>query len=165
MKKGMVILLIVILIVALAAVYITFFYYPNCPSISCWDSKLIKCSRAKYLNDANDITWKYTIKGEQVDKCIVNVEVLKVKQGLTKTIIMEGKDMNCALPKEVIAVPESDITICKGILKEEMQTLIIEKLHQYILANVNKIGEELKNIEAITNTTGSNIINYTNSSA
>jgi hypothetical protein len=162
MKRGNVILIIGIIIVALAAVYFTFIYYPSCGGISCWESELVKCERVRYINDAPDITWQYSIKKAQDDNCIVNVKILKVKQGLTKSIAMEGTDMDCALPKGAIAVPESDITLCSGSLKEEMQTLIIEKLHQYILANVKEIGEEFKSTGSLTKS--AIIINSTNSS-
>ena len=165
MAKKEVILIVIVWIIIAIAIYLTFFYHPLCKDSDCWREKLEKCSRARYINDIPDITWKYTIKEARADKCIVIVEVLKIKQGLTKTKVMEGKTMDCSLPKGVFMIPETDPTICSGALKEEMQALIIEKLHQYILDNVGKIGEELNKI---TTTTGLNLTittNSTNSSA
>ena len=162
MRKSVVILLIVIVIIAAAAVFVTFFYYPKCGNLACWESKMINCRHAQYINDDPDIAWQYKILGKSGGKCIVNVEVLKVKQGLTKVIVMENKDMDCEIPIGLITPPEADPTICHGILKEEMQTLIIEKLHQYILANVGVIGEELGKISsssALNLTTGTNSTN------
>ena len=85
------IILIVILIVLVLAIYLTFFYTPTCKSISCWEAKLLKCSKAKYINDPRDVTWSYNIQGKDGDKCRVEVGIVNVKKGLTKTEVLEGK--------------------------------------------------------------------------
>ena len=149
-KRGGKILIFALIIVLAAAVYLTFIYTPTCKDIACWEAKLVKCSKAKYLNDAKDISWTYTIKGKANGRCEVNVKALEIKRGLTSTMSLEGKDMNCFLPLGVITEPEQNPNICNGRLKEEMQTLIIEKLHQYILSNIGSIGQELTGIGEVT---------------
>ncbi|MFA6022500.1 MAG: hypothetical protein WC781_00255 [Candidatus Pacearchaeota archaeon] len=147
--KGKLILGIIILIVLVLAVFFTFIYTPKCKDVSCWESKLKSCSKASYMNDAKDITWQYKILGKSGNKCQVYVKALEVKQGLTSAMILQGKDMKCLLPYGIIASPESNPNLCNGILKEEMQTLIIQKLHQYILQNIGTISQELLGIEEI----------------
>lgn len=144
MEKRWVAIGIIILIVAAASIYLTFSYVEKCKNIACWEEKLTKCKKASYISDNKDITWRYIIKGKKAGSCLVNVEVIQIKQGLASTQILEGKSMNCYLPFGVVAPPESNPNICHGILKEEMQSLIIEKLHQYILENVGEIAEELE---------------------
>lgn len=155
MKRGSW-LIIAIILIGLITIYLTFFYYPRCKDISCWDAKLEKCGRAKFLNDAPDITWEYKIKDKSSDKCIVNVKVLSIKRGLQKTEILEGKSMECELPLGALVAPETDPNLCHGRLKEELQTLIIEKLHQYVLENIGKIGEELTGVQGITQNSTNN---------
>jgi hypothetical protein len=145
-KKTVIALIIIILIIASTAIYLTFSHVEKCKNLSCWETKLEKCSKASYIQDNTDITWKYTIKGKQNNECKVEVKLVQIKQGLSETQVLEGKSMDCYLPLGALVSPESNPTICHGNLKEEMQTLIIEKLHQYILENVGEISEELKTI-------------------
>ena len=170
-RRGIKILSTLIVLILIIAIYLTFVYTPTCKDIACWESKLVKCSKAKYINDPRDITWSYTIKGKVDDRCEVNVKALEIKRGLTSTMALQGKDMDCFLPFGVITEPEQNPNICNGILKEKMQTLIIEKLHQYIVANIGLIGQELTGIEGVTGNSSTSLIrvnstagNKTNSS-
>ena len=144
------ILLILFVIILIATIYLTFIYTPKCKDIACWEAKLVKCSKAKYLNDAKDISWFYIIKGKVDDRCEVNVKALEIKRGLTTTEVLKGKDMDCFLSLGVITEPEQNPNICNGRLKEEMQTLIIQKLHQYIVSNIGEISQELIGIGGVT---------------
>ena len=141
-KRG--ILLIVIVIVALLAVYFTFFYARKCSDKSCFNSALSKCKRVSFLNDIEGSTWLYTIKGLSKGECEVNVKLVKFKEGNTDLIKLEGKEMNCYLPKGMIANPQESLGRCHGLLKEEMQDVIITRLHNYIVDNLGQIGEELE---------------------
>jgi hypothetical protein len=51
--------------------------------------------------------------------------------------------MTCYLPIGDDRVPEADISVCHGILKEELQAIIIEKLHLYVVENIGEISSEL----------------------
>lgn|SRR3989344_6605492 len=152
MRRGLIVLSILI-IVATIAVYISFFYHPKCNDLACWDSKLRECSRASYTNEPVDVTWKYTILGKtSVDgeeKCRVKVLAIDIKRGLKKTEVLEGKDMVCYMPLGVVTAPEGNPNICVGRLKEEMQGLIIQKLHEYIVQNIGEIGKETTTIEGV----------------
>jgi hypothetical protein len=160
--KGTVIIGIIILVILVAAIYLTFIYTPKCSNIACWENKLQSCKRAEYTADKNDVVWAYEIEGKSGGNCKVNVKALEVKQGLTSAISLEGKDMDCFTSLGVISTLESNPNLCHGILKEEMQGIIINKLHQYILQNIGSISQELTGIEGVTQQTAGQ--NNTNSS-
>ena len=145
-----VVVIILILIVLSVALFFTFIYTPSCANLQCWETKLEKCGRASYVNDAGDVAWEYKIEGkskvDSLDKCIVNVKLLELRKGSVKSLRLEGKEMKCAVPLGVVSYPETNTESCSGQLKEGMQSIIIEQLYQYILENVGKIGSEVANI-------------------
>jgi hypothetical protein len=51
--------------------------------------------------------------------------------------------MDCYLQIGDISLPESDLTKCHGRLKEELQEIIIENAHRYIIENIGEINKEL----------------------
>ena len=142
-------LIIGIIILLIIAIYFTFFFYYKCDNLGCFQGHQQKCARTEFINDEEDITWVYLVQGEEENKCKINVKVLNVKKGTADKQKLEGKDMDCYLPLGSIVAPESDISKCQGALKEEMQNLIIQKLHSYIVENVKEIGEELGELEKI----------------
>ena len=132
------------LIVILLALYFSFAYSVKCTDNSCWEYKMNKCGRATYTNDlATGVTWFYKIKGSEDDFCRIEVKVIEVKSGLSTSKILEGKSMECLIPKGVIISPESNSNMCRGELKEEMQNMIIKKLQEYIVNNLGVINEDL----------------------
>ncbi len=139
-------LIIGIIILLIAAIYFTFFFYYSCDDLACFQAHQKDCVKTKFVNDGEDTTWKYTIQGKEGDKCEINVEVLVIKKGSADKQKLEEKSMDCYLPLGIITPPESDLSKCNGELKEEMQNLIIQKLHAYIIENVEKIDEELEQI-------------------
>jgi hypothetical protein len=144
MKRG--ILVLVILIVLAVAVYFTWFYSSECEDESCFKARQIQCSKTSFVKDSEDATWLYKIKGKQGGKCEIRAEVLSMKKGSLEYKNLEGKSMDCFLNVGSVASPESDISLCTGELKEEMQNLIIQKLHKYIVDSVGEISEELERV-------------------
>jgi len=133
-----------IIIMAGMAVYFTFFYTKKCGDVSCFNTALLKCKKASYMDDAEDATWFYKIKGKSKGECKIRVEILQVKEGTTDMASLEGKDMYCYLPLGIISNPQENLERCHGLLKEEMQKLIINRLHNYIMSNLGEISEELE---------------------
>jgi len=144
MKKAGLIILILIALVLIIALYFTFFFSYKCSDASCFISHQEKCTKTKFVNNAEDVKWLYYIKGKEDGKCEIEVSVLEVKQGAIDKKILEEKSMTCLLPLGSIASPEADLLKCHGVLKEEMQNLIIQKLHSYIIESVGEITEELR---------------------
>ncbi len=144
MKRGPKIVIgIATLVVLLVAVYFTFFFYYRCDDLGCYRGHQEKCARTKFLNEDADALWQYRIDGKKSGQCVVNVEIVRLKEGTIDKSVLEGKSMNCYLELESIVNPEQDLSLCHGALKEEMQNLIIQKLHKYVLENVGNISSEL----------------------
>lgn len=155
MTKGKKLLIFSTVVILLIAIYFTFFFHYSCTTTECFEAHQEKCVRTTYIRDSADATWYYKIKGKSGDACEIYVEVKKIKKGTVDQKRLEGKNMICSLPIGSTSVPESDVTFCKGDLKEELQTLIIKKLHSYILLNIGKINKEL-NVLAGTSITAGN---------
>jgi len=142
-KRLNIILGIVILVILVVAIYFTFFFSYRCNDLACFQGHQEKCSKVKFVKQGEDIVWEYKIKGEKNNFCNVNVKALEIKQGTLDKKILENKEMTCLLPLRSLIIPEGDISLCTGELKEELQNLIIQKLHAYIIDNVGDISEEL----------------------
>ena len=142
-------IVIVLIIVILAiAIYFTFFYSYKCKDISCFREHQKRCnlisSKTTFVNDIEDATWFYHIKGKKGNECKVQVKLLQVKKGDVSFSKLEGQSMNCYVPIGSVVAPESDISNCHGLLKEDLQETIINKLHKYIVNNLGEISEELE---------------------
>jgi hypothetical protein len=150
MKRGFKILFTIIVIVLVITLYVTFFYQPTCKDVTCWQAKYSECKRARYISSPIDVTWEYKINGKIEDRCAVEVKALEIKRGLKKTEILVGKEMTCFTTLGSISAPEGNPNVCTGPLKESMQELIIQKLHEYVVQNIGDIGTEITGIEGIT---------------
>jgi len=143
---GKIFLFILILVILAAAIYFTFFFAYKCDDMTCFVAHQEKCSRTKFTNNAEEVTWEYNIKGKSGDSCEIEVEILQVKKGSLDAQKLENKKMNCYLPFGSTISPESDVSLCHGLLREEMQEMIIQKLHSYVLENIGQINEEFEKI-------------------
>ena len=137
------IIILFIFLFILVIVYYFFLHTKKCPDQQCFADALLSCKKAKWTNDAEEATWIYTINGRSGDNCEVEVRLHTIKKGKLDLGKAEGKSMNCYLPIGVVESPEQDLGNCKGELKEDLQDLIIKRMHSYILENLGDIGEEL----------------------
>lgn len=131
-------------IILAAAIYTTFVPMATCQSPECFQRKMVDCSQVVYVNEDAEASWQYTINGVNNDECVVNVRLLMAKKGEIGINELEGYDMDCSYPLGMAAYPEKDLTKCHGLLKEELQNIIINKLHAYVLENFGKFEEGLK---------------------
>ncbi len=138
------ILFIAALIILLVAFYFTMFFSYSCEDKACFQTHQIKCSKTKFISDAEELIWTYHIKGKTDSKCEIEAEVIQVKKGDLNKQVLEGKSMTCLTQIGRVIPPESDLTMCHGLLKEEMQGLIIKELHTYIIENIGEISEKLE---------------------
>ena len=131
---------LVLLIAYFAA---SFFYYPKCESKECFNNALQTCEKSGFLNVKEDSTWLYTIKGISEEKCRINVKAVSLKSDIVTGSALQGKDMDCAIPQNLLGsfMPEEKIEYCHGILKEEIQGLMIENMHLYIVQNIGQINQ------------------------
>ena len=76
----------------------------------------------------------------------MNVKLLQAKRGELGIDRLAGYEMECNYPDGVGTYPEKDLEKCHGKLREELQQIIIEKLHAYIIENLGKIDRELNSV-------------------
>lgn len=145
-SKKRLVLAILIAVLLLVAVYLTFFYYRKCSDKACFKNYLVECKRTRYLEEAQDASWLYSIKGKSGDECKVEVKLLQLKQGTTEIAGLEGKSMLCYLPLSYGGNPQENLARCTGKLKEEMLTLMLNKAYKYITDNLGRISEELQKV-------------------
>lgn len=143
-KRGLKILLaILVLVILVAAIYFTFFFYYSCDDLACYRSHQEKCAKTKFIYEGLDATWFYKIEGRENDLCRIDVTLQSLRQGSADKKVLEGKQMSCYLPYGSIVNPEKDLSLCHGILKEDMQNIIIQNLHNYIFEKIGEISSGL----------------------
>lgn len=143
-KRGIFIIIIVILTIVIALlVYFNFIYQRNCSSLQCFNSAMLNCDKAVYISDTDSAVWKYTILESKNNQCIINTKIIQLKEGSTELLTLEGKSMACYVPLGFSGSPSQNLVACHGILKEEMQDLLIKRLHLYVTEHIGQISEEL----------------------
>ncbi len=139
-----VIITVLFILIALNVFYIFFFYSKPCADFECFKSSMEDCNRANYINEEAEATWGYNILGSADDSsCLVNVKLLQAKEGESGISELAGYDMNCDVLKGIGTYPDKDLSRCHGRLKEELQGLVINKLHINILENLQEIKKSL----------------------
>jgi len=157
MKRDVKLIALVFLIVISASFALYYTFRPeSCEQYSCFQDNMITCSRATFLNEEPEASWQYTIKRQVKDNCEIDVVLLQAKEGDLKLRNFEKHEMTCIYPVGVAAYPDKDLSVCHGRLKEDLQGIIIEKLHAYIIGNLDDIKSGF-NLEVITNTTNTTI--------
>ncbi len=147
--KKRILIAFVILIIGLIGfgVYFIFFTADACDDFECYENALLNCKRVWFVKEDEDYVWRYEILS-RADKntCNVKVRLIKIKNAEVIKEGLEGKEMKCKVEKIGDIYPEKDMSRCNGLLKEELQEIIIDKLHSYLLDNIGKINEELKGV-------------------
>lgn len=132
----------VILIGVIWLIWIFFFGYEDCQDKACFDANLLDCDKANFIG-GDDMIFRYEIRGNDGDKCVVDVELLQGELNNEDSRKLEGQSMTCMLPEGVVVDPESDIGLCHGLLKEGLQDLVIRKLHTYLVQNLGRLNLEM----------------------
>lgn len=137
-------LVILIIVLVVFSVYFLFFYAKPCEDNDCFVRARTKCKRVSLVREDSQSSWLYTITGSKSGLCEVEVKLLKIKQGTIDSENLQGKKMLCSVSKASSQFPEKDISKCTGTLKEELQNIIIKRMHKYLLENVGEIKEEFE---------------------
>lgn len=135
-------------LIALVLVYLIwflFFSYSPCNDLDCFNDRLSKCQRTIFVGGEKNV-FEYKIKGPSKEFCEVDVFLVKGELSFSQARTLEGLEMTCFLLGGVVVRPESDLRSCSGPLKEEIQYLMIEKLHTYISDNLGRINLEIVDI-------------------
>ena len=122
-------------------------YTKVCEDDNCFNSALSICKKAEFLKDTTDARWYYKISGPTTnDRCEVYVKLAQLRKGGIEIVKLEGKDMICKIPYSVVESPQREIESCHGELKEEIQSLLIQKMHSYLLENLGQVNKEFTTV-------------------
>lgn len=127
----------------------------KCKDEACFNEALRRCSTATYLKLENFNYYAWSINGKTQDSCKINIKLVKMATGtpVDKVQLFEGKEMDCAVPKEIFSKAEGSkvenvLNYCTGPLKEAIYQSIIERLYTVIISNlggaINEIQRTLK---------------------
>ncbi len=147
-KKRLLIALI-ILIVGFVGFFIYFYFFVanECKDVECYQEALLDCKKVWLIREDDSYVWRYEILNKiDENSCNVEVRLLRVNKGKLNVEDLQGKSMTCKVQKVSGVFPEKDMLKCNGILKEELQEIIIDRMHNYLLQNLGQIEEGLKEI-------------------
>ena len=136
------IVIILVLIVIALLVYRLVGAAKICEDEQCFQTSLLSCDGASFIEDGAETILLYEILGAKGSKCWVQVTLLQVKEGSAELESLEDKKMKCELPLGANIKPESNIRECTGELREEIQEIMIQRMHAQLLENIGKIEEE-----------------------
>ena len=147
--KKRIILAIIILIIGII-IYFAYFRLltaKECKDLECYEKSLLNCKKIWVINEDNKSVWRYEILNEaSKNSCNVKVILLKVKEATLEAEVFQGKEMICVVNKVDDIFPEKDMLRCSGVLKEKLQEIIIDRMHNYLLKNLGEIQKGLKEI-------------------
>jgi len=137
--------LIIALIIFLG--YFLFFYARPAETSEEFINSMSNCKDVSWIREDAQASWLYRIKGgAKGDAREIEVRLLKMKEGTIEADKLQGKRMICVAQKGETQFPEKDISKCTGKLKEELQDIIIQRMHNYLLQNVGEIREEFEGV-------------------
>ena len=119
-----------------------------CSDQACFDERLKSCEKTIFVGGSGEVVYRYEIEGSLGNSCLVSVELLQGQLTEEDSKFLEGKKMDCRIPLGEVISPESNMKNCHGILKEDLQEIIIESLHAYVVRNIDKINEEINKSES-----------------
>ena len=145
-RVGLALIMLIIALIVFTGYYI-FFYESECGDAQCFVDSMKNCKPVSWIRGDEQASWLYRIDGKaEGESCNIIVKLLEVKQGTIDSEVLIGKEMTCTMQKGDTRFPEKDISMCTGVLKEEMQDLLIQRMHNYLLENVGQINQEFTGI-------------------
>tara|TARA_Y100000310_G_scaffold72424_1_gene68454 strand:+ start:3489 stop:4013 length:525 start_codon:yes stop_codon:yes gene_type:complete len=143
-RVGIALIILILGLIGFTMYYLVFYAKPVSTSQEFIDS-IISCNRASWIREDSQAKWIYIIKGNaKGDACQIHVQLLEMKEGTIGGESLQGKEMECTVLKTETRFPEKDISKCSGELKGELQDIIIQRMHNYLLKNVGEIKEEFE---------------------
>ena len=140
---------LVILIIALIAfsVYFLFYFERACDNSTCFVDSMRSCKKVTWTRADEQAVWRYSIVGNAPgDACEIEVTLVEMGEGTLESSVLQGNQMNCNMQKGDTQFPEKDISKCTGLLKENLQDIIIQRMHNYLLENIGEIKTEFETL-------------------
>ena len=145
-RVGIALIILIIALITFSSYFLFFYARPVSTSEEFLDA-MDSCKDVSWVREDAQASWLYIIKsGEKGDSCNVEIRLLQIKEGTIESEKLQGKKMVCMVQKGETQFPEKDITSCTGKLKEELQDIIIQRMHSYLLQNVGEIREEFESL-------------------
>jgi len=149
LKMLLIVTILLIVIVLGVFIYLFFFRTVKCQvnDEACFSSSIINCERASFIRENEEFVTSYNIIGKNEGNCEVAVSIIQAKSGSNDLSLLEGKSMTCNVPGGLnIQNPEEDLKNCQGLLKEEIQNIIIQKMHAQLIQNMVQIKEDITKV-------------------
>ncbi|MEK6872211.1 MAG: hypothetical protein AABX16_04880 [Nanoarchaeota archaeon] len=142
------IILCILLGILILGIYFFGFYTKPCSDFICFQESLRYCKKTEFVKDDTEGIWRYKILGnaQKKDACNIQVTLLALKKGTIDLEQLQNKKMTCIMMKSSTLFPDEDLQSCTGVLKEEIQEVMIQRMHNYLLKNLGQIQDELKKI-------------------
>lgn len=145
-SKNSIIISLVIIILGIAVLYYSGILLKpvECKDTACYKEYLLTCKKSFLINEDKNYVYRYEIlRANENSYCDVQVRLIKIKNSTTSdSEKLEGLEMICKINRFEDILPEKNMLSCSGKLREELQEIIINRLHNVILENINKINEE-----------------------
>jgi len=146
-SKRTLLTIIFFVLLIMIIVYFLFFQVKTCKESQCFVNAMANCDRVLFVKQDTNADWVYNILGTgQKDSCLIKIQLLRLKQGSVESENLEGEEMICDLKKGNNEYPEKDLTKCTGKLKEDIQELIIQRMHSYIIQSIGEIKQGFSDI-------------------
>jgi hypothetical protein len=127
--------------------FMLFFNTGTCKDLTCFREAMADCSRVSCIKEDDQASWQYKITGMSgADSCEVEVVLINMKRGSIDSEKLRGESMVCDFPRLSASFPEKDMSRCTGILKEDLQEIIISRMHSYLLQNLGEIESKFQEI-------------------
>ena len=143
-RVGIALVILIIALITFSGYFLFYYARPVATSQEFIDS-MSNCRDVSWIKEDAQASWLYKIKGgAKGDTCEVEIRLLKMKEGTIEADKLQGAKMTCIVQKGETDFPEKDISKCSGVLREELQDIIIQRMHNYLLQNVGEIKEEFE---------------------
>ena len=147
-SKNSIIISLVIIILGIASLYYSGILLKSveCKDLACYKEYLLTCKKSFFINEDENYVYRYEIlRANGNSYCDIQVKLIKIKNSITSdSEKLEGLGMICEINRFEDILPEKNILSCSGKLREELQEIIINKLHNTILQNLEEIKKEIK---------------------
>ncbi|MBR9704613.1 hypothetical protein GOV12_04320 [Candidatus Pacearchaeota archaeon] len=145
-KRNVLISLIALIIIVIVSIAALIIYFPkSCEKPECFAQAMDNCKKVSLVREDSKAAWYYEILGRQDSQsCNIKVRLIKLKQGPLTIEDLLGSEMICKVSVGETLFPEENMESCTGLLKEQLQGLIIDKMHSVILKNLGEIKESFE---------------------
>jgi len=146
LRVGMAALILFIVLIVFAFWFVVFHAKP-CVDSECFVNAIEDCKKVSWVKDDSQARWRYIVLGNaEGDNCRVEVRLLEMKEGTIDSERLQNKEMVCIVSKGNSQTIEEDVSKCSGVLKGELQDIIIQRMHNYLLENIGEIKEEFVSV-------------------